>query len=230
MDILFETFKRIGTNPQDYLPSKSIWLFRHFLAGYSVRSSMEGSDSALGPLFRPFEDWLRQRFSLRGGSQSVYMIISSYSTDPANAFDNFFKLFDEFRGGLDPKMVTCEDNHSRPAKIGLIEILRSIRVRPELYVGYPHFAGVFAYLCGHERAGRDLGVRISEDEFFYDEFKCWVSDVRLPGGHSRPWFKLIEYYSFQDCGTGTTSAYRVFYDLLDEFAELRGWKGLFQAA
>lgn len=229
MDIVLENFWKIRENPDDYLPERSLWALRGFRRGYSGRARMEGLETRLGQLFSGFQSWLENHFSIGISTpRSVYHIVDSYSSGPEDAFMRFFALFEQYVSGISTSLDENKNSRRRPEKYDLFEVIRSIRKRPELYLGYPHFSGIHVDLSGHERAGIDLGLPKTPEEQFYDEFKLWIVSEKYPGGMPRPWFKLIHYHSFHDCGISTTSAYAVFFELLDEFAEKKGRASLFK--
>jgi len=227
MDKVLETFWRIFEQPDEYLSDRSIWMLSSFLTGYSTRMSMENVESALDHLYGDFRVWLNDHFSIQNSSQSVYHIIDSYSTGSENSFETFYMLFGKFykEPSIHPRVTDLGPAYAQ--KRDLFELIRLFRQKPDLYLGYPHFSGAYSYLSGFQRAGRDLTLPASSEEVFYEEFKTWIERVKFPVGKPRPWFKLIQFYSFHDCGTSKSSAYAVFFELLDEFAEAKTRKDLF---
>jgi len=232
VDKVLEILLAVKRDPRQ-LPEKSIWALQHFLSAYYTRIRMENLDSTINSLFRSFETWLGDHFGVMVQSQSIYGVIDSYSDGPEDGLNNFFVLFEQFQNNREA--TTNHGEETVPVqdipKKDICEILRLIRRRPELYVGYPHFAGVHAYLAGHERAGEDLGLSKTADEKLYDDFKQWVEGSereQYPNRKPRPWFKVVRFYSFHDCGLGRTSAYSVFFNFLDKFAKTRGCPGLFE--
>lgn len=232
VDKVVEVFWKVKENPPDYIPEKSIWALRDFLHGYAARVQMEGVASQMSYIYREFELWLATYFGLRPQSRSVYEIVDLYSSGPEDAFTRFYDLFESFRRKRSVAgnnvSVMADVKSPSPLRIDVCEILRRIRSKPELYVGYPNLAGINCYLQGHERAGGDLGLLKTVDEELYDDFKRWVENERFPLGSPRPWFKLIRFYSVHDCGLKKGSAYTAFFELLDTFAVHVGRPGLFE--
>src|SRR5215469_797944 len=234
MDRAAEILWAIKRKPEDYLPEKSIWDLKHFLSAYYTRLLNEGLASELNSVFKRFEVWLGHHFEILVQSNSVYEIADSYSNGPEDALRNFYALFEQFQvDSAIPRIVSGAETESlstklRSPKVDLAELLREIRKRPHLYIGYPHLAGVHAYLTGHQRAGSDLRLPQTRDEGVYEDFKRWVERDRFPRGRPRPWFKLIRFHSAHDCGSTRGSAYSVFFELLDQFAEKMGSPALFQ--
>lgn len=239
MDKALEVIWKIRRNPEIYLPERSIWYLQHFIHGYLRRLQEEGLESELSKILGSFGTWLSYYFNLLVQSQSVYHIVDSYSVGSEDAFNNFYMLFEQFSQRHETAMgkpaserefvpLVQAGHRQNESKKDICEVLRLIRKRPELWVCYPHFSGVHAYLIGYERAGSDLGLPKEPDEKLYDDFKQWVEKVRFPEGKPRPWFKLIKVYSSSDCGSTRFSAYTAFFDLLDDFAKEIGRAGLFE--
>ena len=182
---------------------------------------MKGFESILTKSYQSYHSWLAERFSLTACSRSVYQIVDSYSKGPENAFDNFYLLFKEFSEETRVDFDAPDVKPRRVINLSLLDLLRSIRERPELYVVYPHFYGACAYLQGYEQAGVDLKEPKTGDELFYSHFKEWIEKEKFRGGLPRPWFKKIQFYSTHDSGTTRSSAYSLFFNLLDEYVELR---------
>jgi hypothetical protein len=190
---------------------------------------MEGLESEMNSLIRGFQVWLDDHFSVRAGSRSVFHVVDSYSSGPEGALWNFYALFEQFQKAVAPTPIENRISMAGIPKVDLSQMLRSIRERPALYVGYPHFSGVHTYLAGHRRAGKDLGLPRTLDEKLFDEFKLWIEKEKLNGGKPRPWFKLVGFCSFHDCGgLSSRSTYSVFFELLDEFAAKIGQPSLFK--
>ena len=234
MDRATETLWTIKQKPEDYLPERSIWDLQHFLSAYYTRLLTEGLTSEINSVFKKFEAWLGDHFKILVQSHSVYEIVDSYSNGPEDALRNFYALFEQFQvDSAIPRTASGAATEAlsyklRPPKVDLAEILRRIRKRPQLYIGYPHLAGVHAYLTGHQRAGRDLRLPQTRDQGVYEDFKRWIEQDKFPHGRPRPWFKLIRFHSAHDCGSTRGSAYSVFFELLDEFADKIGAPDLFQ--
>lgn len=230
MDKVLDVFWAIRRDPVHYLQDESIWPLRHFLDGYSIRMRMQGHTSEMPALIRAFQLWLEEHFGIKAQSHCVYEVVDSYSYGPGHALNMFYSLFEQFYESHTKKRPTETEARAPgqgPPFQDVPDILRSIRQRPELYIGYPHFDGVRAYLSGHERAGMDLGLPKTPDEQLFDDFKRWIEAGRWQKGQPRPWFKLVRFLCFHDCGLSRGSAYSVFFNLLDEFAAKVGREGLF---
>jgi hypothetical protein len=215
MDRVVETLWAIRKSPDDYLPERSIWALGHFLTGYKVRCCMEGAESEINPLIRRFQAFLDDHFSIQAGSRSVFLAVDSFSKGPEDALWNFYRLFEQFLTAKAGYPTSSEFRNFEIPKEDLFALLRKIRERPELYVGYPHFLGVHAHIAGHLRAGADLGVDKTHDEVLFEDFKGWIEREKLSDGSPRPWFKLIEFRNFHDCGgTSPRSRYSDFFNFL----------------
>jgi hypothetical protein len=234
VDKALDVFLAIGKNPEICLPEKSIWYLQHFHHGYLRRMRGEGVESALPTLLAAFGAWLGNRFDLLVQSQSVFHVVDSYAAGPEDAFDKFYELFECFRQSettsenVPERKFVKKDRVQNEPKADICGMLRLIRKRPEMWVGYPHFSGVHAYLVGYEGAGGDLGLPKTADEKLYGDFKQWIEKSKFPKGKPRPWFKLILFHSSHDSGFTPSGAYSVFFDLLDDFAKEIGRPGLFE--
>lgn len=227
-DLLLDTFWRIGESPGDYLPDKSIWTLREFLSAYSTRIAMMQSDSQLTDLFGHFHPWLIHHFSIQSSTQSVYAIVDSFSADSRDSLGYFFDLFRLFYAEVPAETITSRRSTPYPAERDLFEVIKSIRMRPDLYLGYPHLAGINAYLHGYDRAGLDLGLSKTPADIFFDGFKEWIVYKKFPGGRPRLWHKLIQFWSLHDCGASGSSAFGLFFELLDAYAREAGKPGIFE--
>jgi len=228
MSKVADVFWEISRNPLEYLPEPSLRALRYFLSGYIARMMTEGEDDGRDLDYRGFQAWLDAHFSIRAGPRSVYLAVESYSAGQEDAFRNFYRLYEEFQRSLNPVSTDSNHNHGRRPRTDLVEWLRRVRYLPPLYLGHANFFGIHAYIAGHERAGRDLGLPKTQDEELFDRFKLWIEQEKLPEGSPRPWFKRIGFCAFHDCGESKGSAYGVFYEFLDEFATKIGKPGLFE--
>ena len=212
------------------LPEKSLMVLDHFQAAYYTRLKMEGKSSEVPSLLKHFEQWLYGRFSMRPGPHGVFQIVRSYSSGEEDALDRFFKLFSEFEKSGISREPAYEKSFQEIPKLDLGPLIRQIRKNPVLYIGYAHFAGLNAHLMGHQQAGKDMGLPSTADEKLFDQFKKWVEETKSQGATSRPWFKIVSFYSLGDCGHGEGGAYTVFLRWLDEFAGEVGKTDVFRAA
>jgi hypothetical protein len=206
----------IRDTPRSYLPWASVSAFLHFLHGYTARCEMEGRPHDWGFNRREFQQWLCDRFQLEGAAAIAdTTIVSSYSLDDADAFRNYFAFLEEFlslgRGGSQPVVAKAE-------KKDVIQIIRAIREQPALYLGHATFCGCCAYLIGDERANRDLGLPDDEGRVLFRNCQKWVETSKNRAGLSRPWFKVIEFYSMGiDCGHTKSGAFAIFFRWIDEY-------------
>ena len=227
-DLVLDTFWKIGERPSDYLPEKSIWTLKDFLHAYSSRVAMMQIPSRLDSLYGEFHPWLTRYFSIASSTQSVYSIVDSFSSGTEESFESFFSLFRDFYAEASVRAIEPQRSGPFPNRCDVLELIRSIRRRPELFLGYPHLSGLNAYLCGYERAGADLGLPKTPADIFFDEFRKWIVEDKFPGGRPRSWYKLILFWSLHDCGATSSSAYTFFFVLLDEYATKSGRPGAFE--
>lgn len=116
-----------------------------------------------------------------------------------------------------------------PPRKTLAEIIRTIRKCPRIR-NIPTFRGCCAYLMGHERAQDDLGVGGDQSREVLDGFKRWVETVQNQA-KPRPWLKVILYRSgFSECVSCEGSAFNLFFQWLDEYAQTVGQPDLFVAS
>lgn len=227
MDIVIDAFWAIKNRPMDYLPERTIFALWHFLNGYSWRIYMEGMDSGMRYLYPNFQRWLEDRYKLRPTSNSVFSIVDSISDGPESALDNFYKLFEEFQNENGLSQLSIPQDVTKIQRMDICELLRMIRKKPAMYIGYPHFSGLNAYLAGHIRAGNDLGFQKTPDEMLFETFTQWIENNWSSGTDQRPWFKKIRFVSSHDFGFSPAGTFSIFYELLDEYAIKIGKQRIF---
>lgn len=97
MDSYIEIIQLIREKPTLYIRQKSIFTLEVFLLGWNARNPRTISDKEL---MMAFQDWIQKKHQINS-TQSWASIIFFYSVNDAEAFENFFKLFDEFMKGYD---------------------------------------------------------------------------------------------------------------------------------
>jgi hypothetical protein len=81
---------------------------------------------------------------------------------------------------------------------------------------------------GDERGYYDLRLPSEDGCLLFRDFMKWIETTRNQAGLSRPWFKIIEFWSGGiDCGHTRSGAFSLFFRWLDEYVKLIGKEGLF---
>jgi hypothetical protein len=81
---------------------------------------------------------------------------------------------------------------------------------------------------GDERGYYDLRLPSEDGRLLFRDFMKWIETTRNQAGLSRPWFKVIEFWSGGiDCGHTRSGAFSLFFRWLDEYVKLIGKEGLF---
>jgi hypothetical protein len=221
--------RAIRLNPLDYLPEASLQALQHFRSGYGFRCAMEGS-----PYDREFDrvgfwDWLAERYHLKGARAiDAFTVISSFSANEAEAFHKYFELLEEFCATQPARVPTPEP---KPDRMDFAGLLKAIRQRPAMYLGYPSFRALRAYLAGDDRAYRDLQLSEDEGRNLIRGFSDWIEGEKN-NALARPWFKVIEFWSGgMDCGHDPKAgAFSLFFRWLDAYAANVGRPEFFGAA
>jgi hypothetical protein len=98
MSGLYEVLAKIKARPGMYIGKPYISILRHFLVGYlfardemQIELSEEETD-----FYEHFHDWVQRRFKVQT-SNSWANIILLFTRDEKDAFEEFFKLLDEFK-------------------------------------------------------------------------------------------------------------------------------------
>jgi hypothetical protein len=215
----------IRDNPRAYLPGPSLAALSCFCLGYSSRSSMEGQPHDWQYDRDEFHDWLATRFQLMSAQALAgTSIVASFAYGEADAFSSYFALLKEFLS-LGPKRLrTPSETLDRK---DFIEMMKSIRRRPAMYIGSASFLGCCSYLMGDERAYQDLGLSGDEGRDVFRSFQQWIENEKNRSGIHRPWFKVVQFWSGGvDCGENA-GAYKLFLSWLDEYVKKVGRPGLF---
>ncbi len=94
---LYDLIRNIQKRPAMYLGKVTIANLRTFIAGYSfARRQMQIPQTAQEQEFSGFQTWIQQKYNV-AYNQTWDQIILFFSKDENTAFEEFFKLFDEFR-------------------------------------------------------------------------------------------------------------------------------------
>lgn len=227
MSQTYDVFRRIGENPGAYLPSVSLESLHIYMGAYSARTEEMPGGASLAARMAGFQTWLDRSLGIQSGPRSVFHVVAYYAVDETDALRTFFQLFAQFESETPTMPEPAASVPHVVSHIDLPELLRRIRMRPAMYISYPHLLGIRCYLAGHMQAGRDSRLAMSEGEALFSEFTQWVESDMVEGNLQRPWHQIISFRSFHDCGTGPASAYTVFFDALDKFAEGTGRTGMF---
>ncbi len=93
---LYDLIRNIQKRPAMYLGRSTISNLRTFIAGYIfARRQMQISQTKQEQEFSNFQTWIQQRYNVTY-NQTWDQIILFFSKDENSAFEEFFKLFDEF--------------------------------------------------------------------------------------------------------------------------------------
>lgn len=96
----YPLLQKIKQRPPLYLGSYSITNLHSFLSGYILaRLELDAPQTEEERQFDKFQAWIENKFNARG-THSWAKIILFHSMDERDAFDHFFKLFDQFAGEL----------------------------------------------------------------------------------------------------------------------------------
>lgn len=97
MSGLYEILQKIKTRPGMYIGSSSLNNLFMFLAGYKTAKLELGISPTTAELefYREFQPWLQKRFQVQTVN-SWADIIRGKNQDEQEAFEDFFKLIDEF--------------------------------------------------------------------------------------------------------------------------------------
>ncbi len=217
----------IRENPSAYLPELSLGAFESFRNGYLHQAAMEGRYIDLGFDPREFHRWVCARFEQKFAQPiAATTLVSSFCFSEVSAFMEYFNLLDEFlqTGAREPAQQNFQTE-----KVSLFQTLRLLRQKPGLYIGHRTFLGCCSYLMGLERCCQDLGLPLDEDRAFFGEFQKWVESEKSSSAKMRPWSRVIWFWSGGiDSGGEKSGAFSLFFDWLDQFAEISGKEGLFQ--
>ena len=115
-------------------------------------------------------------------------------------------------------------------KKNLSEIIRPdpAHKRPDMHLALRTFRGFCAYIMGDERAHQDLQMPADAPRAAFRKFQRWV-EIEKNKTISQPWHKVILLArDGQDCDFSEHSAFSLFCDWLDEYAELTGNPNLFR--
>ncbi|MFM7364524.1 MAG: hypothetical protein ACKO11_08520 [Cuspidothrix sp.] len=93
---LYDVIRNIQKRPAMYLGRSTISNLRTFIAGYSfARRQMQIQQTTQEQEFSNFQTWIQQKYNV-AYNQTWDQIILFFSKDENTAFEEFFKLFDEF--------------------------------------------------------------------------------------------------------------------------------------
>jgi hypothetical protein len=93
---LYDLIHNIQKRPAMYLGRSTISNLRTFIAGYSfARRQMQIPQTSQEQEFSNFQTWIQQKYNV-AYNQTWDQIILFFSKDENSAFEEFFKLFDEF--------------------------------------------------------------------------------------------------------------------------------------
>jgi hypothetical protein len=209
---LLEAFGHIKENPLDYLPEKSLSLFRAFWDGYSWRYEIEFNENETFRLPEGFIQFINQKYR-NETTHGPFSVINLYSRNEAEAFDNFFENLNDFVSQASSEKtkfyVNVSGNYQRTS---LFALLKEVRKRPAMYVGSNSFTLVATMISGWLRAINDFELEESEEEQTFRAFQQYIElkDINLP---SPPWNKIIWFHSMSE-----DAALKLFFEYLDEFA------------
>lgn len=93
---LYDLIHNIQKRPAMYLGRATIANLRTFIAGYSfARRQMQIPQTTQEHEFSNFQTWIQQKYNV-AYNQTWDQIILFFSKDENSAFEEFFKLFNEF--------------------------------------------------------------------------------------------------------------------------------------
>ena len=112
-EYLYDLIQRIKQRPGMYLGRCSITRLRMLLMGYGMaRGELGLPITEQEKEFGGFQDWIQERYKITS-TQGWESIILFASIDEREAFDKFFKLFEQFRNGESASLSqVCTENSS----------------------------------------------------------------------------------------------------------------------
>ncbi|MFB9275597.1 hypothetical protein [Cohnella cellulosilytica] len=94
MDKVYNQIQQIRQNPIIHLGKRSLHLLKAYLDGY-IEYHNEISDKPDYFFLPKFQEFVQERYNI-STTHNWVSLISFYSSSEENAFDNFYKLLDEF--------------------------------------------------------------------------------------------------------------------------------------
>lgn len=96
-EYLYDLLQRIKQRPGMYLGRCSITRLRMLIMGYSMSRGELGLPTTMQEKeFGKFQQWIQEKFKI-ASTQGWDSIILFFSADERDAFDKFYKLFEDFR-------------------------------------------------------------------------------------------------------------------------------------
>jgi hypothetical protein len=173
--------------------------------------------------WQKYHRWLLSRFQvLVGRAIADTTLVASFSYSEEGAFQEYFNLLDEFlRSGSEPSAYPT----GQTEKVSVLEMVGRMRRQSGPYSGIGTFLATCSYLMGDEHACQACGLLIDDDRRIFHEFQTWIESEKNRSGKTRPWFKIIQFWSAGfDCGE-EFGALSLFYKWLDEYFQVIGRKG-----
>jgi hypothetical protein len=96
IDRLNELLRSIRRRPEIYIGEKSLFRLFLFIQGFlHAYHTMEGTNQSVG-FYPGFQEWIQEKYNINS-AQNWSRIIGFFSISEADAFDNFYKLLDEYQ-------------------------------------------------------------------------------------------------------------------------------------
>ena len=110
-EYFYEMLQKIEQRSGLYFGSRSITRLRSFLDGYmAARQDLGIPITEQEQKFGKFQDWIRERFKITS-TQGWERIILFHSLNERDAFDSFFKLWEQFCNGENASRITVDSRN-----------------------------------------------------------------------------------------------------------------------
>lgn len=196
----------IKENPKDFIDQKSFKSFGNFLHGYSYchyENNIHDSDHWNG-----FQEYIEDKYNSHT-THGWFDLIDFYSDNDEEAFDNFFKIFEDFL--LLPKKNPYMHYVNEEPRPSNYELLKRIYKRPPLYLGEKSFRNLYEFLNGYIYCCKTYNL---EETIHLDEFEKYLQQKNKI--ENRPWNKIIIFWS-----VGDVNAFENFYKEYSEFLKIK---------
>jgi hypothetical protein len=191
MNVQF-TIQEVTKNPGLYLPSRSIYCLKAYIEGANSGEMTDVWDALDG-----FYDWLVDTFSHKGASIDEVKLIMHYaSTDPYDAFNQFFELLEAF----------YEDVYDGEE---MLPFFAKIKDAPFDYLPQRTIHALYSFFWGVDMAAQGL-IGYTDLNLFEEYLQDFYEN-------SSSWYKIILLYSQDEF-----SALEQFQTLYAEFDEMPG--------
>lgn len=182
-----ELIFKIKKEPKVFINQKSLRSFDNFIGGYDYCAYENNIYDC--NCWHGFQEYVEKKYNSHT-THGWAQLIDFYSDSDEEAFDNFFKIFEEF---LKMPQKPFKNYFNEEIKPSNYELLKRIYKRPGLYLRIKSLRNLFEFLNGYIYCCKTYNI---EENFHLNKFEKHLQKKYKTS--NRSWYKILSFNCLTD--------------------------------